>query len=181
MGEPDHCLPTDPISRDTDRWLGKEKKYCVKSLVNSRNILTMRKLAVGQGKRKRREKKHWGLLRSSSCGWDRGMWPFQPAALEKQQFTVELTQSRTYSCHPTKQEKFDLIQTAWNKIFWSWIPIKMHMNKTNIFLNCIFYVGISSVVAAKLNNTVLVQDCFSPCHLLLCVSSPGVLVLHPNV
>lgn len=80
MGELVPCLPTDPISHDTDWWLVKEKKGDVKFLVRCRNILTMRKLTVGV--RKKREKKHGSLLRSLSCGYSRRMWPFQPAALE---------------------------------------------------------------------------------------------------
>lgn len=55
--------------------------------------------------RKRREKK----LRSWFCECSRRMWPFHRADLGKQQFTVELIQSKNFSCHPTEQKQFGLI------------------------------------------------------------------------
>lgn len=155
----------------------EKRKYFVKFLVNSRNIVTMRKLTVGV--RKGREKKHWSLLRSSSCGCDRRMWPFQPAAVEKWQCTVELTQSRISSCHPTKQKQFDLIQTTWFKIFWSWFPVKMH--NTNICLKLYFSCRNGFCSCKKIKHHSLGMGLLFSCLLLLCVSSPNILVLPPNV
>lgn len=100
MCELGHCWLTAPVSQVTRQ---EEKILC--EVFGQLQEYPDYENTYCAEVRKRREKN----LRSLFCGYSR-MWQLQPAALGKQQFTVELTQSKISSCHPTKQKQFGLIQ-----------------------------------------------------------------------